>query len=186
MKKIIFLIIASLTVNYASSQITKGFWMFGGNGSLSSNNIVSPLGTIKSTLVYIQPKVGVFLFDKLATGIIVNYELNRSKNSSIPVSSTSTYGIGSFIRYYLLEKDNRLNLLTELNGVFNRQTGVNNSNSGLIQYSILTGPVIFLNSSIALEILTGYRRSNETKSEGSYNNEFLIQIGLQIHLEKDR
>ncbi|MBX9784143.1 MAG: hypothetical protein K2X48_12710 [Chitinophagaceae bacterium] len=170
----------------ASGQITKGFWMFGGNGSLRSGTFSLPGNEFKSTQINIQPRVGFFPSDKFATGILLNYSFNRNKQAIGPAGSASTFGVGPFVRYYLLSKEKQVNLLAEANGLYNWQTGSLNSKSGQTEYSIVAGPAIFLNTSVAVEILTGYRYSKETQSNGSLGKEFLIQIGLQVYLERAR
>ena len=167
-----------------SGQITKGFWMFGGNGSLRSGTFSLPGNEFKSTQINIQPRVGFFPTDKFATGILWNYSFSKNKPSIGSSGSASTFGVGPFIRYYLLSKEKQVNILAEANGLYNWQTGSLNSKSGQTEYSIVAGPAIFLNSSVAVEILTGYRHSKETQSNGSLGKEFLIQIGLQVYLER--
>ncbi len=186
MKKIIFLIIASLTINYANSQITKGFWMFGGNGSIVSGTYSLPGTEFKNTQINLQPRVGFFPANKFATGMLVNYSYNRNKSNIGPASSASTFGIGSFVRYYLLSEEKQVNIVTELNGFYNWQTGLLNSKSTSTEYSIVAGPAIFLNTSVAVEILTGYRYFKELQSNGSRGSIFLMQIGLQVYLERAR
>ncbi|MBX9785476.1 MAG: hypothetical protein K2X48_19495 [Chitinophagaceae bacterium] len=189
MKRKIALTLTGILLLAVSSfgQITKGFWMFGGNGNLRSGTFRPTGREIKSTQIDIQPRVGFFLADKLATGVLLNY--NLSKNNEVGVqssTSTSTYGIGPFIRYYFMPKEKQVNLLSELNLIYSRQTGVFNTNTGLIQSDILAGPAIFLNTSVAVELLMGYRYSKETISNGTSANQFLFMIGLQVYLEKDK
>jgi hypothetical protein len=185
-KTIILLLVMTFFAANTYSQLTKGFWLFGGNGNLRSGSFTLPGNTFKSTQIDIQPRAGFFPVDKFATGIILNYSLSKNKSSVGPATSASTFGVGPFARYYFLKKEKQLNILTEFNGTYSTQTGSLNTQTGIMQYNILTGPVIFLNTSVAAEILTGYRYSKETISNGTSGSQFIIQIGLQVHLERDR
>lgn len=182
MKKIFLLIIASLTINYANSQITKGFWMFGGTGSVISGSTTTLNTTYKATAISLNPRGGYFIANKLATGLALNYDYQKSGVGTSFSEPSQAIGLSSFLRYYFLVPTNRINILSEINGGFNKPL---NSNKAAFQYGFLGGIAIFLNSSVAIEILPGYRASTINGSTPSKLKTFILNIGLQVHLERN-
>lgn len=187
MKKISILTLFILFVNIAvNCQITKGNWLAGGSGTFShSKATFSTGGEYISTNIDISPRFGYFVADRFAIGLYGNYTWGLNKSNNIK-ASYSNYGIGPFIRYYFLSVENKVNLLVETNGSYNEQT--NNqlkTKSGFFSYNALAGPVIFLNSSVGVEFLLGYKGYKETKTE-TKNNGVYFSIGIQYHLEKDK
>lgn len=165
------------TVGY--SQISKGFWVFGGSGSLSSGGATTNNLIFKSTSVNIKPRGGYFFIDKLATGLSFNYFFQKSSSGG-PSTTTNGIGLGPFVRYYFLPTDKRVNVLAEVYGTYSTQI---KSKVGVFEYGLTGGVAIFLNSSVALEILPGFQSFREKNSRSNY---FITQIGLQVHLEKDK
>ena len=54
-------------------------------------------------------------------------------------------------------------------------------------FSALAGPVIYFNTSVALEFLSGYHSSLEEATNGGFKtsrNGLQFSLGFQIHLEK--
>jgi hypothetical protein len=165
------------------SQITKGFWMFGGSGSIETGSTTFLNTTYKSTYIRLDPRGGYFFADKLAAGLTLAYDFQKSAVGSGSPEAAQSLGIGPFVRYYFLPTEKRVNILTELNGAYSR---VFDANAGSLQYGILGGVALFLNSSVALEILPGYRAYTTYGETKSKSNDFIINIGLQVHLERDR
>jgi outer membrane protease len=66
--------------------------------------------------------------------------------------------------------------------------GVRSSHSN--DFNIKAGPSIFFNSSVALEVTLGYQYTETTflnsgsSSSQIENNNLILGVGLQIHLEK--
>ncbi|MBI1780045.1 MAG: hypothetical protein HYR66_01545 [Sphingobacteriales bacterium] len=180
-KKIIALIVLNnLLITAATGQITKKNWLVGGNASFVSNKTkYLTVGQSKMTYLRISPNIGYFLADKFAGGLKVNIISNNYVLNNNSTSSTS-YAIGPFARYYFLSKEKLINLLLEGNyGYVISKPGNQNYSS----FSFFAGPVIFFNSSVGLEFLTGF--STTKSSETNSNNSILINIGLQVHLERD-
>ncbi|WP_416439368.1 hypothetical protein [Phnomibacter sp. MR] len=187
MKIKIVLVVAVFFVANSYAQISKGNWLVGGNGEFQRQKTTYSTTEISSTQLSISPKIGHFILDRFAIGLYTNYSRTVSK-SNINRSRYSIFGVGPFLRYYLLniEKNANINLIVEGNGAYNVHT--NNSisvKSDYLSYSILTGPVIFFNSSVGIEFLFGYKGiselKNDTRSSGIHFN-----IGLQVALEREK
>ena len=166
------------------SQIAKGFWMLGGNGSFENSKTNYPQGQIKVTHIRISPNVGYFFVDKFATGLRI--DLTHTKGGSInpPYSKYTTLQVGPYIRYYFLDADKRFNLVTEAGVSYLTFKANDDSRNNSFEFNSLGGAVLFLNSSVGVEMLAGYKagKSGETVPYNSLS--FLI--GLQIHLERDK
>ncbi len=186
MKSSRLLIIAVIlfTIN-TNAQITKGNWMVGGNGNFSSyENKYQNNGTEVSNKgigINISPNLGYFIADKLVAGANFNFGYTKPQG----YDNSFGYGIGPFIRYYFLKEDKLINLLAQANYSFGvNKSGDNKSESD--GYGFKTGPAIFFNKSVALEVTLDYNSSKlipNNSSSSSYNN-FQVSFGLQIHLEK--
>jgi len=165
------------TVGY--SQISKGFWMFGGTGEFSSGKVVNNDLLNIATTLQLKPKAGYFFVDKLAGGLSVNFFYQKSSAGG-PMSKSYSLGVGPFARYYFLEKSKRVNILTELHGALLSDLG---SDSRSVEFGFSGGVAVFLNSSVAIEFLPGYQGLRDKSISSNY---FITKIGIQVHLEKDR
>jgi hypothetical protein len=185
LEKVLYLPMALLFLsNSVTGQITKGNWLMGGNGSFSHEKTTFSNGEIVSTQIDLTPRIGYFVSDRFALGLLGNYRWVSSNSNNIK-SSYSDYGIGPFIRYYFLSPENRTNVLIDGSGSYNgRGNSIISDIPGFISYSLLAGPVIFLNSSVGLELLLGYKGYKELKNE-TKSNGMNFSIGIQYHLERD-
>lgn len=161
------------------SQISKGFWMFGGSGEFSSGKVVNNDLLYIPTTLQLRPKAGYFFIDKFAAGLNLNFFFQRSSTGG-PASKSSSLGVGPFTRYYFLEKSKQVNILSELHGTFLTDL---NSNSKGVEFGFSAGIAVFLNSSVAIEFLPGYQGLRDKFSTSNY---FTTKIGIQVHLEKNR
>lgn len=186
----LFLLGISVTVN---SQLTKGNWLVGGALSYSSSQ---SKGTdainAKTRVLNTFANIGYFPIEKLAFGIVINSVFSKVKqpeiNGTILTSTQNKNGFGPFIRYYFLPIEKRVNLLSEASFIYSILT-VNNSGSvqdksKTIDWNFFTGPVIFFNSSVGIELLAGYNNSKAIDID-SKGQTIRFKIGLQIHLEKN-
>jgi hypothetical protein len=183
----IFFISALISTAAVNSQITKGNWLVGGTGNFSSyenkssNNGIENIN--KGFGINISPNIGYFLANRFAAGSTVNLGSSMPKD----FENSFSYGIGPFTRYYFLEEDKRVNIFLQANYIFGAsqsQSGNNKSKSH--GYGFKTGPAIFFNSSVALEITLEYNAGKLTPDgleSSSYNN-LQIGLGFQIHLIK--
>lgn len=183
----IMLALALFSVASSKAQITKGNWLVGGNGEFNTDKTKFSNVEITSTQLSLSPKIGHFIVDRFAIGLYTNYSKTATKSNNIK-SSFSSFGVGPFLRYYLLnsEKNAYLNLIVEGNGAYNISS--NSSASGksdFLSYSLLTGPVIFFNSSVGIEFLLGYKGYSELKND-TRNSGFHFNIGLQVSLEREK
>jgi hypothetical protein len=184
MKIINILISVTFFLTFTSySQITKGNWMVGGNASFNStSNSLNDGPSDKSTTIIVNPNIGYFLFDNFATGIKTGFITYFRKDSP----NETGYNFGPYLRYYFLKEDKRTNLFLEGNYYYG---AYNTSNSAITNsYGFTAGPVIFLNSSVAIEIGLNYSNLVSKQDIGFIQkieqSNFNALIGLQIHLEK--
>lgn len=179
----ILTLLFSLNIN---SQITKGNWMVGGSGyfstskSESTSSFSTNVGVQSGIGFQIQPNIGYFIDDKFVVGL--SPSIGFSRNNDNKSSGIWFYGGGPFARYYLLKSDNRVNILTHIGYYYSKD---NDNKSSYNNFVGKIGPVLYFNSSVALELTANY--SVDTFRDPNYktvNNDFSIRIGLQIHLEK--
>lgn len=161
------------------SQISKGFWMFGGSGEFSSGKVVNNDLLYIPTTLQLKPKAGCFFVDKFAAGLNLNFFFQKSSTGG-PASKSSSLGVGPFTRYYFLEKGKPVNILSELHGTFLTDL---NSNSNGVEFGFSAGIAVFLNSSVAIEFLPGYQGLRDKFSTSNY---FTTKIGIQVHLEREK
>jgi hypothetical protein len=199
MKSFLLLPIALITFLTTYGQLNKKTWLVGGNGSFyTSKTDVKALsvsgvsGVSRETSVNISPNLGIFVIDRLAVGLRPFVTLEAGKFTPNDPSfgggsgRNNRFGIGPFLRYYFLEKERQLNLVSEASYQIGVYKSLGGTEGGLNRLSFLAGPAIYFNSSVGLELLLGYRRDvNETN--GFYKDTksgFSANIGFQIHLKK--
>ena len=181
--KIITAIILLISIS-TTAQITKGNWMVGGTASFTSSSYESTTNNNNTSSgkgigIILSPTFGYFIIDKLALGISPTFGYTKTDGGN----DSTSYGIGPFIRYYLLKPEKRINVLTNVSYYY----GTNNANTTSDNLNFKAGPVIFLNSSVALELTLNYN-IGQFKSDSSVSTfkSFNFGLGFQIHLEKDR
>lgn len=172
----------------ANAQITKGNWMVGGNASFSYNrtenkNINNNSGTninyveVGIYSISLEPNVGYFVKDKLATGIKIDYTNGFNEGGGLRFDEMNL-GISPFVRYYLLEKEKMYNIFLEPSFYYFTSKNLGNSSG----YGLKAGFVFFLNSSVGAETVLSY---NRTSNESFNNNNVYFGFGIQVHLEKE-
>ncbi len=183
----LFLFVFTVICVSSQAQLDKNSWLLGGSGRIS---LTSQTATVATTYrdfnVSIKPNVGYFLFDRFAAGALIGFSYDRLKTNYY-VNSGTEYALGTFARYYLLKKEKQVNLLAQ--GSYLHRIGVLANVSSQISsdvFTLTTGPVIFLNSVVGLEITGNYELTKPSNNQNinKISNLFL-SIGLQIHLEKD-
>ena len=183
MKKIIlFFITTGIFINNVNSQITKGNWMVGGSGLFSSQT--EKLGTLTAKGLYIKlsPNIGYFFIDKFAGGIKAGLNYSQVKYSGAE-SKTTQFAMGPFLRYYFLNVEKRINLLTEGSYLYSHFSGNNTSSDSQNAFTFSAGPVVYFNSSVGLEMTLNYEHLN---GAGISANTIYFGIGFQIHLEREK
>lgn len=170
------------------AQITKGNWLTGGTASFTNTKSESQtFPTYKNVNLDLSPTLGYFLADKFAIGISPAFTWGKGESlDGTSGSNTKRYTVGPFIRYYLLDKENLVNILTTGTYSFGGVSlvGAKGSTSS---YQIGAGPVIFFNSSVALELFLGYGARSEKveRYDKTVERGFQTRIGLQFHLERE-
>lgn len=178
----------------ADAQITKGNWMVGGNAGFSARK-ERGAGKVDKTLFDIQPGTGYFFADKLAAGLKLGY--SKGTNRTIGDNTYSEgkdikYTFGPFARYYFLSADNPFNILANAGYRYGIRKGRGGSPTTVTAWSrydthtfaFSAGTVLFLNSCVGLELLLGYSTEKVVHYRGS-DGSLLLNVGLQIHLEKN-
>ena len=190
-KKKLIILFPLLFVFTAQSQITKGNWLVGGNATFSYSSTNSDINPSKATILDLSPDVGYFFIDKLAGGVRATYHTQKTKYgpSTSLFNKFTYYIIGPFVRYYFLPIKKEYNIVTEINYQFGNDkvesSGTSPSNEYNNVFSFSAGPVIYLNSDVGIEFLLNYSSSGNNVSSGRANL-FGINIGFQIHLQKEK
>jgi hypothetical protein len=175
MKKVTLLFIILFASYNISSQVTEGYWMYGGSGNYTNVTSKSESGsTIKYSMTTIEPNFAYFLKDKWAIGGILNF-----RNFSNEIGSSNTYGLGILTRYYFFKPSKIYNIFAQTDFVY----AINDADLTTYSqfYSAKIGSVIFFNSSVGLEFTLEYERGIYRSNTSSIIN---AGIGFQIHLEK--
>jgi hypothetical protein len=191
-KTTLILSILLFTAICANSQITKGYWLVGGNASLSFDeqlNSFADGSSAKRTLLELSPNIGYFLTDQLATGAKINIQGVYYKY--IEGSNGTNYTFGPFIRYYFLKPEKLINVFVETSFLY----GINHRpkyegfyeahNNYVYKYNGVIGTSIFLNDVVSINFSLDYTRT--TYDDGSQlqkNNDITFGIGFQIFLIK--
>lgn len=178
MKQIIATFLITIIVCEAQSQITKGYWLLSGNTSISSLKSSSAASIqFKQTDIQVSAGVGHFFFDKFAVGIRPSF----SYGSNNVGNSSTVFGIGPFVRYYILKPESTVNVISDANYSYGAISGGQKSNT----FSLYAGPVVYFNTSVGVEFLIGYSTTKVVGFNGS-NNKIQFGIGFQFHLEKEK
>lgn len=174
----------------ATAQLDKRTWLVGGNSSFSAarEEFSGPYGTSRSNRLdwNLSATAGYFLTDRLATGLrttLLFYKENIYTSGFRGYAAK--FAAGPFGRYYLLKKDKDFNILTEASYQFGVYS-LSPPHGGIRNLSLSAGPVIFFNSTAAVEILPGYYAYRERLEGSSLRKRrgFLLNIGFMLHLAK--
>jgi hypothetical protein len=171
------------------AQLEKGTWLLGGSGKFFSYKSQYSTDTYVNesnyTQIDISSNIGLFLIEKLGLGIRPTLSSFKGGTTDGGIGSNiKRYWIGPFMRYYFLEKDRESNIIGDLSYQVGFLRGI--SRGSLSRFSCLAGPVLFFNSSVAIEFLVGYSYNKEDIQQASKEIQkgFQVAIGFQIHLEK--
>ena len=179
MKKILVLSICFLFAICSYGQLDEKTWLVGGQGEIQ--DVTPEIGANFNNYLYImlQPKVGKFSKGKLAVGLQTPFEVLNPKTEGI--NTSTTLGLGTFVRYYFLESKSTLNLIVEPSYTYVFPLEANSVNHSHI-LSGSAGPVIFFNDVAALEVLLNYTYRDYVKYPLASRN-FGLKIGFMIHLQ---
>lgn len=185
MYKTIFLFLTATFFSLNSiSQITKGNWMLGGLISYASTNYNSTnYGSPHTSYnLQVRPGAGYFFIDKLAAGIKVG--IGKIGDKGLRTSYTD-FNFGPFCRYYLLNPEKNINIITEAGYLYGFETGTASGKTQKNTFSFSAGPVIYFNTVVGMEMLISYSTYKYPIVTGS-NNTIMFGIGLQVHLEREK
>lgn len=168
------------------SQTAKNNWLIGGLIEYQSTNYKSEAGSksVGMTLK-INPNVGYFILNRTAVG--VKTRIGRSGYKQEDTNDWSIYwdfNAGPFLRYYLMDNERRINVFAE--GYYQHGFTQDNIRKLTTQntYGIMAGPVLYFNSSVAIEFAIGFSTLKNSGFSGK-NNSIFTGIGIQAYLEKD-
>lgn len=177
-KTTLILSILFFTAICANSQITKGYWMLGGNGSYNYFDLKSDTSDPKSSWnININPNIGYFIKDQLAIGGYTSFSFGKNSGGFF-------LNLGPFVRYYFLDTDKKINYFTELSFEYSTHFIKNSENTSTYGYNIKPGVVYFLNNTVALEASLKYYYGKAPDANNLISKGLIFGIGLQIHLEK--
>jgi hypothetical protein len=181
MKKVFmaaFLLVAS---NSIFAQVNKGQWLVGGGIAFESSKVGDIDGS-KVTTFAAAPNVGYFFVDKLAGGVRASIVSTKNEGDE---GATGQTLVGPFLRYYILDAAQKVNIFADGMYGFGSQKFEGESAS-INQFAITAGPAIFLTPNTALEIGLQYRSTGgeafEFGDEKERQNGFGVTVGFQIHL----
>lgn len=169
----------------SKAQITKGNWLWGGNISFSNEKDQNDIGTqLKESRIQVSGNVGHFFIDKLTLGLRPNYYFTRTK-TPVNVINQNDFSIGPFVRYYFLSQESMINLFSDVGYSHGEYKSTYQKHVSSNTFNFSAGPVIFLNSSVAVEFSIGYSSTKTNDNLHNKRNIFQSGIGLQFHLEKE-
>jgi hypothetical protein len=187
--KLFFISTILFTIS-ASSQITKGNWMVGGNGSFSNkefynNSFKNDKG--KTSELSINANMGYFIIDKLQAGVRFGYYDYKFKNGVSTDSDRYWVKYGAYTRYYFLKPEKLVNIYLDGEYFFrNNAFSGGQYNDRQDGYSVSLGPTIFFNSSVAMELGLNYSSMKTRVLSDTTENNLQSTIGFQIFLEKEK
>jgi hypothetical protein len=152
------------------SQTRQDDWMLGGNLRVNTAR--------NSSQFEFSPSVGYFLLEGLAIGARMSVE-----NEKLGTNRVKGLGFGPFARYYFGSEK----LLPFFEGAFdfsNRKYETGSLATTEQAFSIFGGGgvAIFLNESVALEGIFGYRNTRVKNQSG--NGGLNLRVGFQIYLNR--
>ncbi len=175
MKKFIFGAFL-MTLGLASqAQTEKGTWLLGGSATINS----SSTGDAKTSVVGVNPNVGLFLADNFGAGLNIGF---ASAKDDADTKTNTTY-VAPFIRYYFLDLGTSAKLFANASYAFGSVKAGNDDALNMSGWSLSAGPSFFLNKNIAFNVALEYS-SMKVKDATDATNTLGANVGLQIHFKK--
>lgn len=192
MKKNAFFTILILFFGLHSyTQVTKGYWLVGGNINYSSTNFKNYYSSQSQEInIKANTNVGYFILTQFSLGLKTRIGYFSTTQTGFGKSTQYDFNLGPFVRYYFLKNEHRCNFLAETFyqygfNLYNNDAAISSVNSQKSTLGIQTGAEIYFNTSIAVELLIGYDKENYVDNKGS-NSAVRFGIGLQAHLIKEK
>ena len=182
-----FLVIFSIFSLSSFSQISKDWWLLGGDASFS----YSQSREFKIYNLQLSPAAGYFLANNLAGGLRLNNGFETFHYSSGGKERQTVISVAPFLRYYFLPVEKKVNLFADAAYGFVWGTERNFSTPQPYNYrystvSFMAGPAIFLNHHTALEVTLSYVHSTRGAIDTTATNTLQLGIGFQIHIGKSK
>lgn len=188
-KRLLSIILFTLSLN-AFSQLNKGGWLIGGNGTFSYSRANHYNQAIKYTSFTFSPTGGYFILNRLAGGLRTDLGSETRRYGNIYKTRNIFLSAGPFFRYYFLSSEQKINLFAEAGYGFSYGKYTNFSSPDykyhFSTFSFKTGPAVFLNKHTALEVTVGYNHSTRGPIDTVVTNTIQLGIGLQIHFGKTK
>lgn len=186
MKKFYASFVVVFAVFGANAQLKSGQLIAGGNVNYQHQTIEYDDYDIKLTQFKFSPSAGIFVINKLATGVRVTMSGYRTRKfDTEPFDLRSrNFALSPFARYYILPANKNYNLFADASFDFHKE--VDKTSSPKRRYygegfSVSAGPVIFITPQIAAELAFGY----SNKSINSYRTTSVFTtLGFQFHFRK--
>lgn len=139
----------------SAQTVNKGAWMVGGSAGFNIQSIEDVDDS--QTTIFLDPNLGFFIADDLAIGLHLAFQ-----STSFGGNSTSTFGLGPFVRYYVVDP------------IF-IQAGVDldlSDNGGDPRFGASVGYSWFVNDGLAIEPALYFNTGNSVSNFG-------LSIGVQ-------
>lgn len=154
---------------FVQAQTDHGKFLTGGEIDLTASG--------DQTVLRLTPKCAYFLQEKLALGILMEYNSVRSNDI---VNKRSDINIGPLMRYYLTDIGRNLSLYGQSDLVFGSARIGEGTSSSQIRFGAGPGLNIFVSRNLAFNILMQYRFL-KLKSESGKSN-LGLSFGFDIFL----
>lgn len=170
MRKLISLFLIVIALD-AVAQTDKGNLMVGGQLNLNTNKDGSEFR--------FNPQLGYFFANNFAAGGQFSFDFSKAGNVRV-----NEFGVGPFARYYFGKGQTKPFLVSAVD-YLSTSTKANNIevNSNGWSFLIGAGFAAFLNRTVAIEGIIGYRYADysNTSSSGGLN----LSLGFQLYFGKD-
>lgn len=186
MKRVFFFFFFVFIFLSSHEQITKGNWLVGGSVSYASTNFRSEYygAPYNYRIVTVNPNVGYFVVNKLATGLKIGIESKNIKEiGSSGKNPLTILNAGPFLRYYFLKPDKSVNIFSEAVYQYGNHIGPRET-SPKSNFSFSAGSVAYFNTAVGLEFSVSYRTEKFVEAAGR-NNTIQFGVGLQVHLQRE-
>jgi hypothetical protein len=192
MKIFTLLFFALVISTTAFTQLSKRQVLLGGSLRFESvEENYYPGATYKGTNIFVSPAVGIFVVNKLAGGVRVDFSSYKSNSSNVETKQT-TMAFSPFVRYYFLPVPSKINAFLDVGYLLSKTKWNSFSNPAFTDksrgFQVLAGPSLFLTEQIALEFTIGYRHTTSDEwgpgLDANKSTTISSGLGLQVHFGK--
>ncbi|MCH7402437.1 outer membrane beta-barrel protein [Belliella kenyensis] len=185
------------------AQTEKGRFLLGAGTTVGLGEVSGPMtigfssskfeladgstGEIKSSNIYLSPKVGYFVLDNLALGLDLALSFGNGKTTQAAIeteSKSNLFAAGPFARYYF--PGEKIRPYAEANSLFGARNQENKIGSVNIEnkYSLSNiagglGIAILLGAKSSIDLMASYNSMKLSENESSFSNK-LNTIGFKF------